>query len=77
VRRVLHVADLHFRPLPRPGRSKKRPFPEWADYTPNSIWIFDTLCRRRHNVSYADLRTMPTLAVLTLASAVSGAEWSA
>ncbi|MEI2784124.1 MAG: hypothetical protein V9E82_00215 [Candidatus Nanopelagicales bacterium] len=42
VRRVLHVADLHFRPRPRPGRSKKRPFPEWADYTPNSIWIFDT-----------------------------------
>lgn len=42
VRRVLHVADLHFRPLPRPGRSKKRPFPEWAEYTPNSIWIFDT-----------------------------------
>lgn len=42
VRRVLHAADLHFRRLPRPGRSKKRPFPEWAEYTPNSIWIFDT-----------------------------------
>jgi transposase InsO family protein len=42
VRRVLHVADLHFRPLPRPGKSKRRPFPEWAEYTPNSIWIYDT-----------------------------------
>lgn len=42
VRRVLHVADLHFRPLPRPGRSKKRPFPAWAEYTANSIWIYDT-----------------------------------
>ncbi len=42
VRRVLHEADLHFRPRPRPGKSKRRPFPAWADYTPNSIWIFDT-----------------------------------
>ena len=42
VRRVLFVADKHFRPLPRPGRSTKRPFPEWAEYTPNSIWIYDT-----------------------------------
>ena len=42
VRRVLHLADKHFRPLPRPGRSVRRPFPEWADYVPNSIWIYDT-----------------------------------
>ena len=42
VRRVLSLADKHFRPLPRPGKSKKRPFPDWAEYTPNSIWIFDT-----------------------------------
>ncbi len=42
VRRVLHVADLHFRPLPRPGKSKRRPFPDWAEYEPNSIWIYDT-----------------------------------
>lgn len=42
VRRVLFEADKHFRPLPRPGRSTKRPFPEWAEYTPNSIWIYDT-----------------------------------
>lgn len=42
VRRVLHVADLHFRPLPRPGKSRRRPFPDWAEYTPNNIWIYDT-----------------------------------
>lgn len=42
VRRVLHLADLHFRPLPRPAKSRRRPFPEWAQYTPNSIWIYDT-----------------------------------
>lgn len=42
VRRVLHVADLHFRPLPRPGKSKRMQFPVWADYRPNSIWIYDT-----------------------------------
>lgn len=32
VRRVLHVADLHSRPLPRPGKSQRRPFPAWAEY---------------------------------------------
>ncbi|WP_431843425.1 integrase core domain-containing protein [Calidifontibacter indicus] len=42
VRRVLTLADKHFRPLPRPGHSKKRPFPGWAEYTSNSIWIYDT-----------------------------------
>ena len=42
VRRVLFLADKHFRPLPKPGRSSKRPFPQWAEYKPNSLWIFDT-----------------------------------
>ena len=42
VRRVLSLADKHFRPLPRPGRSRRRPFPDWVEYTPNSIWIYDT-----------------------------------
>ncbi len=42
VRRVLHLADKHFRPLPKPGPAKRTPFPEWADYRPNSIWIYDT-----------------------------------
>jgi len=42
VRRVLYLADKHFRPLPRPGRSVRKPFPDWVEYTPNSIWIYDT-----------------------------------
>ncbi len=42
VRRVLSVADKHFRPLPRPGKSVRKPFPDWVEYTPNSIWIYDT-----------------------------------
>ena len=42
VRRVLFLADKHFRPLPRPGRSVRKPFPEWAEYRPGSIWIYDT-----------------------------------
>lgn len=42
VRRVLFLADKHFRPRPRPGKSARRPFPDWVTYTPNSIWIYDT-----------------------------------
>jgi putative transposase len=42
VRRVLAGQDLVLRAPPRPGRSKRRPFPEWADYRSNSIWIYDT-----------------------------------
>ena len=42
VRRVLFLADKRFRPLPRPGRSVRKPFPDWVDYKPGSIWIYDT-----------------------------------
>jgi putative transposase len=42
VRRVLERAGLWLRPLPRPGRSIRKPFPDWVDYRPGSIWIFDT-----------------------------------
>lgn len=42
VRTVLDAADLRFRARPRPARSERRPFPSWASYTPNSIWIYDT-----------------------------------
>jgi putative transposase len=42
VRRVLFLADKHFRPLPRPGHTQRRPFPDWVEYKPNSIWIYDT-----------------------------------
>ncbi len=42
VRRVLTLADKHFRPIPRPPKGERRPFPEWAEYSPNSIWIYDS-----------------------------------
>ena len=33
---------LRLRPPPRPGRSVRKPFPDWAEYRPGSIWIYDT-----------------------------------
>lgn len=42
VRRVLNNHHLRFRHPPRPSRSKRRPFPAWATYRPNSIWINDS-----------------------------------
>lgn len=42
VRRVLTDHDLRFRHPPRPASGQRRPFPDWASYTPNSIWIYDT-----------------------------------
>jgi transposase len=42
VRRVLAREGLRLRPLPRPGRSIRKPFPDWAEYRPGSIWIYDT-----------------------------------
>lgn len=34
--------DKHFRPLPKPGPSKRTPSPAWAERRPNSIWIDNT-----------------------------------
>ncbi len=42
VRRILAEQGLMLKQRPRPGRSVRRPFPAWVDYTPNSIWIYDT-----------------------------------
>jgi putative transposase len=40
VRRVLAAHGVRLK-LPRRVRSERRPFPEWADYKRNSIWIYD------------------------------------
>lgn len=40
VRRVLAAHGLVLR-RPRRIRTERRPFPEWADYRKNSIWIYD------------------------------------
>lgn len=42
VRRVLDTHGLRLRRLPRPGRSVRKPFPDWVEYTPGQIWIYDT-----------------------------------
>ncbi len=42
VRRVLAAQGLSLPSLPRPARSVRQPFPDWVDYRPNSIWIYDT-----------------------------------
>jgi putative transposase len=42
VMRVLAAHGLVLRAPRRAGRSERRPFPEWASYTRNSIWIYDT-----------------------------------
>jgi hypothetical protein len=42
VRRVLAAEGLRLRPLPRPGRSVRQPFPDWVEYRPRSIWVYDT-----------------------------------
>jgi putative transposase len=39
---VLEREGLRLRPLPRPGRSVRKPFPDWVEYRPGSIWIYDT-----------------------------------
>jgi putative transposase len=42
VRRVLAGQGLHLRPPPRPGRALRKPFPDWVEYRPRQIWIYDT-----------------------------------
>ena len=37
------VLFLILRAPRRAGRSERRPFPEWASYERNSIWIYDTM----------------------------------
>lgn len=44
VRRVLEREGLRLRPrpLPRPGRSVRKPFPDWVEDRPKPIWIYAT-----------------------------------
>ncbi|MDA8037825.1 MAG: integrase core domain-containing protein [Actinomycetota bacterium] len=42
VRRVLAGKGLHLNPPHRPGSSTRKPFPEWVEYRPIQIWIYDT-----------------------------------
>ena len=40
VRRVLAAHGLYLK-RPRRVRTERRPFPQWAEYRRNSIWIYD------------------------------------
>jgi transposase InsO family protein len=42
VRRVLAAQGLSLHPPPHPGRSLRKPFPDWVEYRPRQIWIYDT-----------------------------------
>jgi putative transposase len=41
VRRVLAAHGLHLKRPRRVMRPERRPFPSWAEYRRNSIWIYD------------------------------------
>ncbi|MGH9293464.1 MAG: integrase core domain-containing protein [Acidimicrobiales bacterium] len=42
VRRVLAAHGLVLHPPKRPGTSVHKPFPDWVEYRPQQIWIYDT-----------------------------------
>jgi putative transposase len=74
VRRVLAAEGLRLRPLPQPGRSVRKPFPDWVDYTPNSIWIFATTHFPRAGVAATVVEDL--VSRKWLAEIVSGEETS-
>ncbi|HQZ36139.1 MAG TPA: hypothetical protein PK020_17055 [Ilumatobacteraceae bacterium] len=51
--------------------------PELMAMQPNQIWSWDIKCRHRHLMSYADVGTMPILALMCCGSRGSGVDWSA
>ena len=42
VRRVLAAHGLVLHPPKRPGSSTRKPFPDWVEYRPKQIWVYDT-----------------------------------
>jgi transposase InsO family protein len=74
VRRVLAAQGLRLRPPPRPGRSARRPFPEWVAYRPNQIWIYDTTHFTRAGVAVTIVEDL--VSRKWLAHIVSGEETS-
>ena len=59
--RVLAANGLVLKAPPRPGPAERAPFPEWATYTRNSIWIYDAThfkaCRGVAALAIMDLVT--------------------
>ena len=42
VRRVLAAHGLVLHPPKRPESSTRKPFPDWVEYRPKQIWVYDT-----------------------------------
>jgi len=74
VRRVLAGQGLRLRPPPRPGRSVRRPFPDWVEYRPNQILIYDTTHFTRAGVAVTVIEDL--VSRKWLAHIVSGEETS-
>lgn len=74
VRRVLAAHGLRLAPVPRPARSARKPFPDWVDYTPNQIWIYDTTHFTRAKVAATVIEDL--VSRKWLATIVSGEETS-
>jgi transposase InsO family protein len=75
VKRVLAAQGLHLKRPRRAASSERRPFPEWATYEKNSIWIYDWTsfdrCRTASAVAVMDLVTRKWLATLVSAEQTS------
>jgi putative transposase len=75
VMRVLASHGLILRAPRRAGRSERRPFPEWASYQRNSIWIYDCT----HFASCPAVAVITVMDLVTrkwITEAVSGEETS-
>jgi putative transposase len=75
VKRVSAAQGLHLKRPRRPSTSARRPFPEWATYTKNSIWIYDAThfarCRGTSAVAIMDLVTRKWLTTVVSAEETS------
>lgn len=73
--RVLAAHGMVLHAPQRAGSSERRPFPEWASYTKNSIWIYDVThfagCPKEAVITIMDLVTRKWICEL-----VSGEETS-
>jgi putative transposase len=65
VRRVLAAEGLRLRPLPRPARSVRQPFPDWVEYRPGMLWIFDTTHFTRAGVAVCAIEDLVSRKWLT------------
>jgi len=75
VLRVLAANGLVLKAPPRAGRSERTPFPEWATYTRNTIWIYDAT-HFRHCKGVAALAIMDLVTRKWLTEVVSAEQTS-